>query len=52
MQARNAVMGKIHEVLVYFISQSLERDVRDAEGEFRGQIDKCVSVPVRRSMCS
>ena len=37
MQARNPVMGKIYEVLVDFISQSLGgdvRDVRDAEGEF------------------
>ena len=34
MQARNAVMGKIHEVLVEFISQSLGRDVRVTEGEF------------------
>ena len=34
MQARNAVMGKIHEVLVDFIDQSLGRDVRDTEGEF------------------
>ena len=34
MQARNTVMGKIHEVLVDFIDQSLGRDVRDTEGEF------------------
>ena len=34
MQARNAVLGKIHEVLVDFINQSLGGDVRDAEGEF------------------
>ena len=34
MQARNSVMGKIHEVLVDFINQSLGRDVSDAEGEF------------------
>ena len=34
MQARNAVIGKIHEVLVDFINQSLGRDVRDTEGEF------------------
>ena len=34
MQARNAVMGKIHEVLVDFIDQSLGRDVRDTDGEF------------------
>ena len=34
MQARNTVMGKIHEVLVDFISQSLGRDVRDTDGEF------------------
>ena len=34
MQARNAVLGKIHEVLVDFISQSLGRDVRVTEGEF------------------
>ena len=34
MQARNAVMGKIHEVLVDFISQSLGGDVRVTEGEF------------------
>ena len=27
MQARNAVLGKIHEVLVDFISQSLGGDV-------------------------
>ena len=33
MQARNAVMGKIYEVLVD-ISQSIGGDVRDAEGEF------------------
>ena len=34
MQACNTVMGKIHEVLVDFIDQSLGRDVRDTEGEF------------------
>ena len=34
MQARSTMMGKIHEVLVDFISQSLGGDVRDAEGEF------------------
>ena len=34
MQARDAVMGKIHEVLVDFINQGLGRDVRDTEGEF------------------
>ena len=34
MQARNAVMGKIHEVLVDYISQGLGRDVRVTEGEF------------------
>ena len=34
MQARNPVMGEIHEVLVDFISQSLGGDLRDAEGEF------------------
>ena len=34
MQAGNAVMGKIHEVLVDFIDQSLGRDVRDTEGKF------------------
>ena len=33
MQARNAVMGKIHEVLVDFISQSLGGDVRVTERE-------------------
>ena len=34
MQAPNTVMGKIHEVLVDFIDQSLGRDVRDTELEF------------------
>ena len=34
MQARNTVMGKIHEVLVDFIVQSLGGDVRATEGEF------------------
>ena len=34
MQARNAVMGKIHEVLVDFVCQSLGGDVRVTEGEF------------------